>query len=307
MRVVKSFSHKSHIVKHWVREHPDMASPPPFQFKILTRYKDALSRQIGEALKIFYSEDKILNSKSEYLDNCISRLSIEETPWEKKEREKQEDEQDWIDKEEVEKFRKEVEERNKMADVPSTLVEEDQHQITSQVLHQASHPPSLQIDSHPENDHEQILEKIADTRNEHEVGGPEVPVSTNQLEEKQPQKSCPVADPASNQSSQQKRKKKTNPITLEYNLSWFGLWWRRMEREGMKLDKERLLMREKEKMKIFLEQNLVKTNKPECAITSGMMKSNLNNWNDRSLKDNGNVIKECHLDIRIPTTDRPGT
>ena len=113
MRDVKSFSHKSHIVKHWVREHPDMASPPPFQFKILTRYKDALSRQIGEALKIFYSEDKILNSKSEYLDNCISRLSIEETPWEKKEREKQEDEQDWIDKEEVEKFRKEVEGRKK--------------------------------------------------------------------------------------------------------------------------------------------------------------------------------------------------
>ena len=77
-----------------------------------------------------------------------------------------------------------------------------------------------------------------------------------------------------------------------------------MEREGVKLDKERLQMMKKvrklnenEKMKRFLEQNLVKTNKPECAITSGMMKSNLNNWNERSLQDNGNVIKECHLGI----------
>jgi hypothetical protein len=37
---------------------------------------------------MYYSPDNnILNSKWEYLYNCIARLTIEETPWEKKERE----------------------------------------------------------------------------------------------------------------------------------------------------------------------------------------------------------------------------
>ena len=101
-----------------------------------------------------------------------------------------------------------------MADVPSTLVEEDQHQIPSQVAEQVSDSSSLQIDNHPENYHEQFFEE------------------------------------------------------MENNLSCFNKWWSRMEREGVKLDKERLQMMKKvrklnenEKMKRFLEQNLVKTKK----------------------------------------------
>ena len=103
----------------------------------------------------------------------------------------------------------------------------------------------LQIDAHEENDHEKILQDIDDTRDKHEVDVLEVHVSSNQLEENHPQQSSPVADPASKQSSQQKKEKKIKPITEEYKLSWFGLWWRMMEREGVKLDKARLLMMEK--------------------------------------------------------------
>ena len=62
----RTFSHKSHIVKHWINTHPDLPSPPEMEFTILARYRDCLSRQIGEALRIHYTKDIILNSKSEY-------------------------------------------------------------------------------------------------------------------------------------------------------------------------------------------------------------------------------------------------
>ena len=60
---------------------------PLFTFSITTTFKDCLSSQIGEALQIQYSPDIILNSKSEYFDNCITRLTIEESQWERRERE----------------------------------------------------------------------------------------------------------------------------------------------------------------------------------------------------------------------------
>ena len=46
-------------------------------------FMDCLSRQIGEALKINYSKDTLLNSKSEYVKNCLTRLTIEGSSWEK--------------------------------------------------------------------------------------------------------------------------------------------------------------------------------------------------------------------------------
>ena len=49
-------------------------------------------RLIGEALRINYSKDVILNSKGEYMTNTISRLSIEEDAWERKERSRAEEE-----------------------------------------------------------------------------------------------------------------------------------------------------------------------------------------------------------------------
>ena len=56
--------------------HPELDTPPLIDFKITSMYKDCLSRYIGEAIRINYSKDNILNSKGEYLNNC--RLTVEE-------------------------------------------------------------------------------------------------------------------------------------------------------------------------------------------------------------------------------------
>ena len=88
MKDVENFRHKSHIIKHWLRDQKDLVEPSPFTFRVTSMFKDCLSRQIGEALRIFFSQDTILNSKSEYLDNCITRLTVEESQWERKERER---------------------------------------------------------------------------------------------------------------------------------------------------------------------------------------------------------------------------
>ena len=50
---------------------------PRKDFKITGRFKDALSRQVGEAMDgqhIFYSKDNILNSR--YANNCIHSLTV---------------------------------------------------------------------------------------------------------------------------------------------------------------------------------------------------------------------------------------
>ena len=83
MRDAKRFSPKYHIIKHWMTSHAELSSPPVMEFSKTSRYKDCLSRQIGEALRINYSKDVILNSKGEYMSNTISRLSIEEDAWER--------------------------------------------------------------------------------------------------------------------------------------------------------------------------------------------------------------------------------
>ena len=62
----EDFNPKSHIVKHWMLSHPEMNSAPRMTFKATSLFKDCLSRQIGEALRIHHSRDTLLNSKSEY-------------------------------------------------------------------------------------------------------------------------------------------------------------------------------------------------------------------------------------------------
>ena len=81
-------------------------SPPEMEFSISSRFRDCLSRQIGEALKINFSKDVLLNSKGEYLSNSVSRLTITEDAWERRERTRLEDEQEELDKKKVEAFRR---------------------------------------------------------------------------------------------------------------------------------------------------------------------------------------------------------
>ena len=55
-------------------------------FKITSMFRDCLSHQIGEALRINHSRDRILNSKNEYIQNCISRITVQEDMLERKAR-----------------------------------------------------------------------------------------------------------------------------------------------------------------------------------------------------------------------------
>ena len=67
-------------------------------------YADCLSRQVGEALKIFYSKDRLLNSKSEYVQNCLARITVNEANWERKERERREEEEEKLNLERLAKI-----------------------------------------------------------------------------------------------------------------------------------------------------------------------------------------------------------
>ena len=106
-------------------------------FTVLALFKDALSRQISEAIRIHYSVDNILNSKSEYMSNKISRLTIEEDAWERKERSRLEEEEEKVAKEEVEKFKK-----SKSHPPPGALLPKPK--LT---LHQAEQPANPQCRS----------------------------------------------------------------------------------------------------------------------------------------------------------------
>ena len=109
-----------HIIKHWM-----------LAFKITSMFRDCLYRQIGEALRINYTKDRILNSHNEYLSNCISRLTIEEDAWERRERYRQEEEAEKLAVAEVEAFM-----RSK----------QNIQQEPNQELRGASHPSSQEED-----------------------------------------------------------------------------------------------------------------------------------------------------------------
>jgi hypothetical protein len=62
--------------------HPDIPDTPQFNIKVLASFKDALSRQLSEAIKIDLSGGNELNSKSDYTRCKIPRIVINEEEWE---------------------------------------------------------------------------------------------------------------------------------------------------------------------------------------------------------------------------------
>ena len=294
MKDAEKFSHKSHIIKHWLRDHKDIVEPPPFTFSVTGMFKDCLSRQIGEALRIFFSQDIILNSKSEYLDNCITRLTVEESQWERKEREKNEEIQEEFEKNEVERFREMVESRrmaSKMIEsIVSSLVDEactssdnvldessnkrvkhdhgiDSEHYTTPVisLYECSSRLDVATDSH---EVVQVCGNRGGVVQEGDLqgggvdGGVHVQVegtSGSAVHEGDLQgggidggahgQGGSTTDPASavgpvRRCTEQKRKYKQHPDRQNnYNLAWFTLWWKRMEREGER-DKNKTVLEE---------------------------------------------------------------
>ena len=68
---------------------------------------DCLSRQISEALRINLSKEVLLNSKGEYGNNSVGRLTVQEDAWDRKERDRLEEEQEELNKKQVEEFKRE--------------------------------------------------------------------------------------------------------------------------------------------------------------------------------------------------------
>ena len=66
----------SHILKHWMVHHHGQGTPN-FHIRVIKYCKDALSRQVGEAVRISY-RGQTLNSKNGYNRSGLSRLVIEE-------------------------------------------------------------------------------------------------------------------------------------------------------------------------------------------------------------------------------------
>ena len=73
----------SHRMKHWVMDHPDLPDPPRFKMKIISSYRDPLTRQVSEAVRIEMRGGNTLNSKTEYNRCRIPRLVIDQEVWQK--------------------------------------------------------------------------------------------------------------------------------------------------------------------------------------------------------------------------------
>ena len=52
MRDAQGKQEDSHIIKHWLTDHSDLGTPPKFKMKVVRSFKDALSRQLSEAVRI---------------------------------------------------------------------------------------------------------------------------------------------------------------------------------------------------------------------------------------------------------------
>ena len=259
VRDAESFSVKSHIIKHWMNTHADLPSPPRMMFSITARYRDCLTRQIGEALRINNTVDNILNSKSEYRNNTIGRLTIEESAWERRERSRVEDEEDKLNKEEVDKFRR-LKTTNRMEemvpgvdDVQPGTYETDEEEFGVDDTHEVivpSHDDDEDVSSHESKVVDAIRQQEYETDEEefedisgpgtggpcHHYGGgaPHYQINTRACGQSGQSSLQEGSKQIKPHSKQKKKKQSSLSGNQEYNLGYFNLWWNRMLREALK-------------------------------------------------------------------------
>ena len=87
--------------------HKDDEIRPSFNFSVINSFKDCLSRQVAEAIRIHYATDELLNSKNEYNANHLSRVIVDEDAYTRKKREKMEEVAELEEKRKWEEFKKE--------------------------------------------------------------------------------------------------------------------------------------------------------------------------------------------------------
>ena len=120
---LESLRKDSHMVKHWFTSHATLEEAPPFRFKLVGKFKDCLTRQLKEAV-ILGGKPLSLNSKGEFGNCTIPRLTIEPDLYKQKlkeiEERKNEEEEEKKWKELVEKVRGKKEEM--FSQLPTTTL-----------------------------------------------------------------------------------------------------------------------------------------------------------------------------------------
>ena len=109
----------SHMRKHWVECHPDMKEIPKFRFKIVKSFKDSLSRQVAESVRIDL-RGNVINSKTVYSRNRLPRLEVEKPEWERAEEERRKKISDWERKETWEREKREREDKEQDEQITET-------------------------------------------------------------------------------------------------------------------------------------------------------------------------------------------
>ena len=79
-----SMLEESHQVKHWLLHHQELKGPPAFRYKIIASFKDPMTRQLSEAVRIELRGSEVLNSKSEYSRCRVPRLRVDLEGWKQK-------------------------------------------------------------------------------------------------------------------------------------------------------------------------------------------------------------------------------
>ena len=74
---------ESHQVKHWLLDHGELKEPPEFKFRLVRSFKDPMSRQLSEDVRIELRGNDILNSRAEYNRSRVPRLRVDLEGWEK--------------------------------------------------------------------------------------------------------------------------------------------------------------------------------------------------------------------------------
>jgi hypothetical protein len=99
-----------------------------------------LSRQVAEAIRILDTKDQILNSKNEYMANCLTRICVEEERYERKKRERQEEELEEEEKQRLLSFKnKHRRPKRGRADIQEKPVEPSRKRV--KVFQKAGNPP----------------------------------------------------------------------------------------------------------------------------------------------------------------------
>ena len=262
VRDAHGFSAKSHIVKHWMNSHPSLPSPPEMEFSISARYRDCLSRQIGEALSISNSKDTLLNSKAEYMANSLCRVTMKEDPWEQRERTRKEEEQEEMVKQQVEVFKKvkSTQQQNETCIQPANGG--PCHQYGEGAPHKKRNTRASGLDvqcdhlSQPDVQGQPSQNDVQSQPSQHEVL-----YETDEDEFMQPDKTCvqPANGGPCHQygvgAPQQKINTRARGLTIQngYNLGYLGLWWRRMEREGYKDEETRMRKEEDDRRRVKIK------------------------------------------------------